>query len=238
MSGCRASTVTIEPHLDVGDVARYRYEIDAEITRALDDGNPATTRIAAELLAEQEVLALTDHGAQAAVTLRREGAAPRSAQVLLDRSGAIRGISLVEGLASDTLGLSELGSLLPPSTAPPSIPLAPGARWSISEGQLEGHGRLERLGVIDGADVAVVETSVVEVLDDAVDTGTSEATLEGELRSRGTAAYDVSDGSVRRSTARSRGEVRALIQPPADVDAAPAEGTITYDIRVRVTRLD
>lgn len=238
LGACRPSTVTVDSHLEVGDEARYRYEIDATITRALEGAEPTTTHITTELLADQEVVALTDDGAQAAVTLRREGSAPRSAQVLLDRSGAIRSIQLVEGMASDTLGLAELGSLLPPSSTPPTTPLRPGARWEIAEGAVTGHGRLERLGIIDDAEVAVVETAIVESLEEAVATGTSEATLQGELRADGTAAYDLADGSVRRSTARSRGEVQALIQPPAGIDAAPVAATIAYDIRVRVTRLD
>lgn len=237
-SACRPGTVTVAPRVEVGDRARYRYEIDATITSALEGDEPTTTEIATELLADQEVVAITEDGAQAQVTLRRDGDAPREAQVLLDRSGAIQSIELVEGLTSGGLGLAELGSLLPPSTLPPTSPLAPGARWKISEGGLEGRGRLDRVGIIDGEEVAVVETSLVEAMQEAVVAGASEATLDGQLRSGGTAAYDVADGSVRRSSARSHGEVSARIQPPAGVDAEPVDATITYDIRVRVTRLD
>lgn len=237
-SACRPGTITVEPRVEVGDRARYRYEIEATITSALEGDEPTTTEIATELLADQEVVAITEDGARAQVTLRRDGAAPRQAQVLLDRSGAIRSVELVEGLASGGLGLAELGSLLPPSSLPPASPLAPGARWKISEGGLDGRGRLDRVGIIDGEEVAVVETSVVEALREAVVAGPSEATIDGELRSVGTAAYDLAGGAVRRSSARSRSEVRARIQPPAGVEAEPVDATITYDIRVRVTRLD
>lgn len=238
LSACRANTVRIDPDPQVGDRARYRYEIEATITRALEGGEPTTTEIATSLLADQEVVALTDEGIEAEVTLRRDGAAGRTARVVLERSGAIRGIELIEGLSADSLGLSQLGSLLPPTAAPPTSPLSPGTRWSISEGPLDGYGRLTRLGVIDGAEVGVVDTTVSAPIDDAVSAGTSSATLVGELRSKTTAAYDISDGSIRRSSARSHGDVQARIEPPAGVDAAPALGTITYDIRVRVTRLD
>jgi hypothetical protein len=229
--------VSVEPRLEVGDRARYRYEIAATINRSIDGAEPTTDEILTELVADQEVVAVSDDGAEAAVTLRREGAGPSTAQVLLDRSGAIRGIELVEGFSSGSLGLAELGPLMPPSTAPPAIPLVPGSRWSISEGSLEGHGRLESLGIVDGAEVAVVHTSVAEAVDDAVAAGTSAVMLGGELRADTRASYDLEDGSVRRSTARSHGDVRARIDPPAGVDAAPALATITYDIRVRVTRL-
>ena len=93
------------------------------------------------------------------------------------------------------------------------------------------------MGVIDDADVAVVDTTLSAAIDDAVAAGTSAVTLLGELRSKAMAAYDISDGSIRRSSARSRGDVQARIEPPAGVDAAPVLGTITYDIRVRVTRI-
>jgi hypothetical protein len=238
LGACRAGTVRIEPVPHPGDRARYRYDIEATITRSLDDGKPTTTTIGTELIADQEVVALTDDGVEADVTLRRDGAAPRTARVQLDSTGAIHGIELVEGLSSDSLGLAQLGALLPPMTAPPAGPLAPGAHWSISEGALQGHGRLARLDVADGADVAVVDTSLIEAIDDAVAAGASAVTLLGELRSESTAAYDIADGSIRRSSARSRGEVRAQIEPPPGIDAAPVLGTISYDIRVRVTRLD
>jgi hypothetical protein len=238
IGACRAGTVRIEPDPQTGDRARYQYEIEATITRSLDDGKPTTTTIRTELIADQEVVALTDDGVEAEVTLRRDGAAPRTARVALDRTGAIHGIELVEGLTSDTLGLAQLGALLPPMSAPPAGPLALGARWSISEGQLEGEGRLARLGVVDGADVAVVDTTLTEAIDEAVAAGTSAVTLLGDLRAESTASYDIADGSIRRSSATSRGEVRARIEPPTGVDAAPVLGTISYDIRVRVTRLD
>lgn len=237
LSACRAGTVRIAPDPQPGDRARYRYEIDATITRALDHGKPTTTAIRTELVADQEVVALTDQGVQADVTLRRDGAAPRTARVELDRAGAIHGIELVDGLSSDTLGVAQLGSLLPPIAAPPGGALAPGARWSVAEGALHGRGRLARLDVVDGVDVAVVDTTLTEAIDDAVAAGASAVTLVGELRSQGSAAYDLGDGSIMRSTARSRGSVRARIEPPSGVDAAPVLGTITYDIRVRVTRV-
>ncbi|MEX2293036.1 MAG: hypothetical protein WD691_04550 [Acidimicrobiales bacterium] len=237
LSGCSPGTVRINAAPVVGERAVFRYEIDATITRALDGEEPTTTRFTSTLLADQEVVAITEDGVEADITLRRDGTAPRSARVILDRTGAIRSIELVAGLESDELGLAELGSLLPPVVAPPTRRLAPGERWTISEGAVDGHGRLTRLGIIDDAKVAVVRTSVTEAIDDAVAGATSSATLRGELRSVATAAYDLADGSARRSSARSRGLVTALIEPPPWIDAVPAQGTISYDIRVEATRL-
>lgn len=237
LGGCERGTVRIDAAPEVGDRATFRYEIDATITRALDGDDPTTTVFESTLLTEQEIVAITDDGVEADITLRRDGAAPRSARVVLDRTGALRSIELVAGIDSDQLGLAELGSLLPPAIAPPARRLAPGDRWTISEGTVKGDGRLSRLGVVDGAEVAVVRTSVTELIDEELPGSTSAATLRGALRSVATAAYDLADGSARRSSARSTGLVTAVIEPPPWIDAAPATGTISYDIRVRATRL-
>lgn len=237
VGACQPGTVRIDGHPSVGERSRYRYEIEATITRAIEGGAPTTSKVSTTLLADQKVTAVTRSGIQADVTLRRDGAATRTARVLLNRSGAIRSIELVAGLESADVGLSQLGSLLPPAVTPPTRALAPGARWTIDEDDLRGTGRLMRLGVVDGADVAVVETSLSERIHDDVTSGTSRATLTGTLRTLSTAAYDLGDGSTRHSTARSSGTVRARIEPPAGIQAQPVLGTITYDIKVQAVRL-
>lgn len=234
---CRPSTVVIEPEVDVGDRTGYRYEIEATLTRSLEGGEPDTTTITTELVADQEVVTLTEAGAEAEVTLRRDGGPARSARVRLDRSGAIQGVELVEGLGTGTIGLEELGALLPASSAPPPTPLAPGARWAIDSGPLSGTGRLHRLAVVDGVDVAVVSTALRESVHEAVATGTSAVDLDGVLHSRSTASYEIADGSLRRSIARTSGDLQAVIAPPEGVHAAPVDATITYEIEIRVTRL-
>jgi len=238
VGACRPGTVRIDAHPGVGEQSRYRYEIVASITRAVEGGRPTTSEVTTTLLADQRVTAVTKAGIEADVTLRRDGAATRTARVLLNRGGAIRSIELVAGLDSAGLGLSQLGSLLPPTVAPPTRALAVGERWTIHEDALRGSGRLIRLGVVDGVDVAVVRTSIAEAIDDAVTSGTSTARLTGTLRTVSNAAYDLGDGSARRSTARSRGTVRARIEPPPWIEAQPVLGTITYDIRVKAVRLD
>lgn len=238
VGACQPGTVRIDGHPNVGERSRYRYAIVATITRTIEGSAPTTTKVTSTLLADQKVTAVTGAGVEADVTLRRDGAATRTARVLLNRSGAIRSIELVAGLDQAAVGLSQLGSLLPPAITPPTRALAPGARWTIDEDRLRGAGRLVRLGVIDGADVAVVETSLSERIDDALTSGTSRATLTGTLRTLSTAAYDLGDGSTRHSAARSSGTVRARIEPPAGVEARPVLGTITYDIEVKAVRVD
>jgi hypothetical protein len=238
VAACREGTVVIEPDPQVGDRASYRYEIEAQVTSRLEGAEPTTEDISTELLVDQEVVAITPDGVQASVTLRRDGLSARDAQVVLDASGGLRAVELVEGLPSDVLGAAQLGALFPPISAPPPGPLAPGARWTIDEGTLRGHGRLERLGVVDGEDIAVVTTTLTDAIDELVTAGTSTAALAGDLRSRRSVTYDLRDGALRRSTARSRGDVQATIQPPPGIQAAPVLATISYVIEVRVARLD
>lgn len=237
LAACSPSTVRIDVSPEVGDRARYEYEIDATITRSLDDGPPTTTEIATELVAQQEVVALRGRDVEVEVMLRRDGAAERTARVVLDRGGTIRGIELVEGLSGDALGLSQLGALLPPSTELPGGELTLGARWSVDDGPVTGRSRLARLGVVDGVEVAVVDTRLTQEVDDAVAAGPSAARLQGRLRSETSAAYDIDGGEIRRSSSRSTGDLRARIEPPPGITASAALATITYDITVRVRRL-
>jgi hypothetical protein len=235
LAGCRPGTVTLTFDPEAGDHYRYRYEIEAQVTTTLEGAAPSTTSIDTLLEADVTVVETAPSGVRAEVTLRRDGGAPRTSEVRLDRAGALQGVDLIEGQRADVFGLGDLSQVLP-TLAPPESPLAPGDRWSLDAGTVTGEGRLARLGVVDGADVAVVATDATQPLEDTVPTGNTTATLSGELRSRATTAYDLRDGSLRRSTTRARGTVAALIAPPVGIDAAPVNGTIIYDIRVRVTR--
>lgn len=237
LGACRPDTVRLEAQPEVGDRARYRYEIRATITRALDGETPTTSDIATDLIADQRVVALRGSDVEVEVSLRRDGAAERTARVVLDQGGTIRGIELVEGLSGDSFGLSQLGALLPPSAELPAGELGLGDRWSMDDGPISGRSRLAQLGVVDGADVAVVDSTLTQTVDEAVAAGPSAALLRGELRSETRATYDLDGGSIRRSSSRSRGDLVAVIEPPPGVEAAEVRATITYDITVRVRRL-
>ena len=154
----------------------------------------------------------------------------------LDEAGTLQGVDLIEGQSTDIFGLESLSGVLP-TVVVPQGPLAPGDRWSIDDDPLTGDGRLQRLGVIDGADVAVVTTDLEQPVEETTPVGATSAALAGDLRTTTTTAYDVRDGSVRRASSRARGEVEARIAPPPGVNATTVLGTITYDVRVRVTRL-
>jgi hypothetical protein len=91
--------------------------------------------------------------------------------------------------------------------------------------------------VVDDEDVAVVRTVVTEPVDRSLRAADSPTRVRGTLRSGGTTAYDLADGAIRRSGSWSRGELRALLRPPAGVDAEPVQATIRYEVTVDVTRL-
>jgi hypothetical protein len=222
---------------EVGDEYGYRYEIDLTVTRQREGEAAESIELVETLTADQEVLELSGDGARVEVELAREDRAPRTAIVLLDRAGSLQGIELVEDLEATVFGLTDASSLVPThGDGPPDRALAPGDTWTISDGARRGEGRLQRLGVIDDQDVAVVRTSAREELDESVVAGASATDVRGTLRSGATTSYDLADGAVRRSRAWSRGRIAARFEPPAGVEADPVDATITYDITVRVTR--
>jgi hypothetical protein len=234
--GCRPATVSVTYAPHVGDRYGYRYEITATVTREVEGERPEVTRVDTELLADQVVQARTQGGARIRLRLTREGGAPRTAVAIVDRAGSLEGLELVAGLGDAVLGVADDGVLVPNLPGPPDRPLAPGARWSIAAGRRTGEGRLERLGVIDGVEVAVVRTSATEELVRDVTAGASPTELRGAVRSGATTSYDLAGGAVRRSRSWSRGEVRAELQPPEGIDARPVVATISYEVTVVVTR--
>lgn len=238
-AGCRPATVSVAFAPKVGDVYTYRYEIEATVTRTRV-GQPAQVdHVHTVLVARQEVRARRKAGVRLHLVLTRDGGTPRTADVLVDRVGSLEGIQLVEDRDAAALGLTDDGSLGPSQlTEPPDRRLAPGERWTIRAGTRHGTGRLDRLGVVDDADVAVVVTRVTDDVDETGRSGTSETHLGGALRSTATTSYDLDGGAVRRSRSHATGQLDARVEPPRGSTAKAVRATIGYDIAVRVTRTD
>lgn len=232
LGACRSNTVDLGFRPDVGDRYEYRYEIDAVVTQEVPGAEPGVTELTTELIVEQVVESVSDEGVRVAVELRSEGSAPRSVVVVLDRAGSLEGIELIEGLPGATSAFGAGAG----TTAIPRRPLAPGDRWSIGGTSGDGTARLERLGVIDGEDVAVVSSDLTEAVEDA-SAAAGGTTLSGTRSSESTTSYDLVDGAVRRSSSEAHADLTARIAPPEGVDAEPVEATITYDVQVRVTRI-
>lgn len=237
--GCRPATVSVAYAPAVGARYAYRYEIRATVTRALEGAEPEVVHLDTELTVRQEVRALTDRGARIRLELTRGGGAPRTVVAVVDRAGSLEGVELVEGLGAAVLGVADEDDIVPTHLpGPPDRALAPGDRWSIDEGDRRGEGRLERLGVIDGSDVAVVRTTATEDLDGSLQAGASATDVRGQVSSGATTSYDLADGAIRRSSSWSRGQVAARLRPPTGIDAEPVGATIDYRVDVRVTRID
>jgi hypothetical protein len=234
--GCRGHTVSVDFSPAVGDRYSYRYEIEATITRRVEGADPKVVHVDTVLVAQQQVQALTQHGARIRLVLTREQGAPRTATVLVDRVGSLEGIELVDDLEGAGLGVGDTGVVPTQVAGPPDRPLAPGDEWSIDEAAQHGTGRLTRLGVIDGADVAVVRTTVTEDIDEAGEAGGSGTLVTGALHSTNSTSYDLADGAVRRSRSRSHGTLQAVLAPPPGVAAEAVHATIGYDVTVRVVR--
>ncbi|MDP1820042.1 MAG: hypothetical protein Q8K58_09155 [Acidimicrobiales bacterium] len=235
--GCRTSTVSVAFTPDIGDRYVYRYEITATITREVQGSDPEVIALDTELTADQQVRAITESGARIRATLTRESGAPRTAIVVVDRAGSLSGVELIEGLSASAFGLADAALVPTHLEGPPDGPLELGDEWSIGGATREGTGRLERLGVVDDVDVAVVRSSLTQQLQESVDARDSDTDLSGTLRSGALTSYDLTDGAIRRSRSWSSGTLDAHLAPPIGVQAEPVEATLTYDISVRVTRL-
>ena len=236
--GCRPATVSVAFTPDVDAVYDYRYEIEGTVTRTVEGEQPEVTRVDTRLVAEQQVVERTPEGARIRLELAREGGVARTAIVLVDRAGSLEGVELVQDLDAAFFGVAGHDTLVPTHLGgPPDRPLAIGDTWEL-EAPRHGSGRLERLGVVDGEDVAVVRITATDELARTVRTGESSTRVSGTLRSWARTSYDLADGAIRRSRSSSRGTFEAELAPPRGVIAEPVRATIDYDVSVRVTRTD
>jgi hypothetical protein len=235
---CRPDTVHLGFEPEVGTTYRYRYEIEATITRQVQGEGPRTTDLAVTVQSNQTVMEVTDGGTLLEVTLTSSSSSqPSTATVLVDRAGSLQAIQQIDGLPAASTGLSTDAVLAAAATQTPDRPLSVGDRWAIREGTITGDGRLDRLRVIQGDPAAVVEISLLEALNATEETGASEVVLEGDLRTSATTAFDLADGSVLEGATRSSGSVDVLVAPPVGVVAPAVEARVTYELRVTTARV-
>jgi hypothetical protein len=210
--GCRTDAVQLGFDPEAGTTYEYRYEVDATVTRAVEGEEPRTTSV--------------------------PQSSARTAQVVVDRAGSLQAIQDVDGLPAEAVGLPSTADLLAStSVEPPAGALSLGAGWDVGLGTVRGHARLDHFEVLDGVPAAVVETDLVEVLTETIERSGSHVVLDGDLRSSGHTAFDLDDGSVRRSRTLSRGTVDVLVSPPTGVLAPAVEAVVTYELRVTATRV-
>ena len=97
--GCRPDTVELGFRPEAGATYRYRYEIEATITRVVKGEQPRTTHLEVTVRSTQKVLEVTDDGTLLQVTLTSSSSTvPSTATVLVDRAGSLQAIQQIDGL--------------------------------------------------------------------------------------------------------------------------------------------
>lgn len=248
-AGCRDDTVRVTFRPQVGDSYRYETRVSSRTSLSLE-GLPLDVRGEdATLVAEHTVLTADREGVRVRVVLSTSGETDRTFVVRFDRSAQLEEVERIEGLPQAALGQFGLAEIFPTAAgAPPDRRLAPGDGWVIDEdvrlpdieggARLRGEGRLERLGIVDGEEVALLEVTSRVPLAATTITDQGALELDGVQESESTATHDLADGAVRRARARTVGRYRIELSPPAGQIADPVPGRLTVEVSSETRRLD
>lgn len=241
LAACDPHTVSIGFDPPVGDRYRFRSEVATTVTRTID-GETSVDGDDAVLDATEEVVGHDGDEVVLSVTLRRDGADPRTYEVRVDRGDRLTAIDLIEGIPAERFDLGFATELPTEVATPPPGPLEPGTTWSVehaSDGDraITGTGTVTSLGVVDGRDAAHVEVDLEVPVATTIDTTDGRVSLTGTQSTRSRTTYDLGDGAVRRDRTAIVGEADVAVAPPAGVDADPVRGTLRYEVRIDTTRV-
>jgi len=244
-TACGKDTVRLSFQPRPGNRYSYRVEVQAEAVATVGGQAPRSTETANVFEAEQSVLDADPSGIRVQVRLREVGGLPRNFVVRLDRAAQLAEVQSIEGLPASALGGLGLSEIFPAAAgAPPDRPLSPGSRWAIDEpvqlaspelARLSGRGRLAKLGVIDGREVATVTSNYRLPVKRTAQETRSKLELSGSQDTNASTTYDLEDGSVVSVEARTSGTYGVMLLPPDGTPGAPILGTLTVEVR-SVTR--
>lgn len=246
LTGCSSDTVEVSYRPAVGDVVVYRTSVRAVTVSQIGQEGPRRRETTSVLTARHRVLSSDPDGARVEVRLEQDEGAPSTFVVRFDRAGQLSEVQQIEGLPADALGDLGLAQILPAAAgAPPRRGLAPGDTWDIDEpvalvdgvpaARLTGQGRLVSLGVVDGRQVATVDSRYrLPVRRTASDTG-GRLAMEGFLATRAHVSYDLDSDQVHGVESTSEGHYEVMLLPPAGVTGVPVPGTL--DVEVTATTL-
>lgn len=245
LAACEEHTVAVRFEPEVGDVYRFRAEIETAVTRSID-GETFEEADDAVLQATQTVQSVADDEVLVRVALQRDDAPFRTVDVRLDRASRLTAIDLIEGVPAEALGLDVQMDLPADISSPPTGRLEPGARWRIEREVtlggvsrpvvVRGTGRIDSLGVEDGHDVAVAVVELDVPVRTVVNTEDGRVRLIGVQHTVSETAYDLGDGAMRRDRTLTDGTVAVIAEPPSGVEAAPIRGELAYRLETRTRR--
>lgn len=247
LGGCQPDTVDLAYRPAPG--ARYAYAVDvrSSTTTTLPGQEPRTTDDDFVLAARHRVLDAGSEGSRVEVTLDSPGRDERTFVVRLDRAAQLSEVQRIEGLPARVLGNLGLSEIFPAAAgAPPRRPLAPGDRWPIDEPvrlaggptlRLRGDGRLTALGVVDGREVATVESKVRLPVRATVDEGGRKVRLTGTQRTTMTASHSLEDGAVESVVAVTQARFGLELVPPEGTNSPPVRGVLRLEVRSTTRRV-
>ena len=244
-AGCQEDTVRLSFQPRPGNQYSYRVEVEAEAVAKVGNEPPRRTQTTNVFEARQSVLDADSTGTRVEVRLNEVGGLPRTFVVRLDRAAQLAEVQSIEGLPASALGGLGLSEIFPAAAgAPPDRALEPGSRWVIDEpvqlaspeqARLSGEGRLSKLGVIGGRDVATVVSTYRLPVKRTAEERRNRLELSGAQDTTASTTYDLSDGSVVSVEARTSGSYAVMLLPPEGTPGSPIPGTLTVQVR-SVTR--
>ena len=248
-AACADDRVQVAFRPPAGSAQAYEVRVEAESRSEIEGRAPERTREEARLRTAHAVLPSGGGpGTRVRVELRGAGdPAPATFVVVLDGAARLVRVEAADGGPADLLGVFGLAEIFPAAAGGPPGRLAPGEAWTIDEpvelpgaapARLRGRGRLVELGVVDGRDVAVVETfTELSVRRAARDTPTGPLELRGVQTTRSRTSHAVGDGAVERAESVTRGEFEVDLLPPGGDPALAVHGRISVTVHSTTRRV-
>jgi hypothetical protein len=245
-SSCRSGTVRLTFRPPAG--ADYTYDVTVRSVSEVDlgEGGPRRRVDETTLRAEHTVLVTGPGGVRVQVALHPPGSEPRTFVVRLDRAAQLEEIESIEGLPADVFGDLGLSEIFPAAAgAPPDRPLRPGDRWAIDDAvrlpgaepvRLTGQGRLEKLGVVDGRDVATIKSTTRLPVQRVSESRDGRLELVGTQFTQSRTRHALADGAIDEAESVTRARFRVRLLPPTGVAGAPVEGTLAVEVISDVRR--
>jgi hypothetical protein len=247
LSACQPAGVELGFRPKPGSHYAYRVEVEAEVVTRIGD-TARRRRVDHDILfADHSVLSAGPRSSRVEVRLRGDDQPTRTFVVRLDRAAQLAEVQRIEGLPASALGTLGLSEIFPAAAgAPPDRMLALGDRWRIdepltlpgsSQSRLVGEGRLLELGVVDGREVARVESTFRLPVQRSSDEPQGRLLLDGTqtVRSRSTTA--VADGAVEKVETETRGTFRLTLLPKDDPTGTGVPGELEIVVRSVTRRL-